>query len=315
MGSEDQSMGEKETAGYDFKMLPIPAPAEQQVGGPRSVVQTNLLLVRSSRVRVEVDGNEGGDFKTPPPVYQAIVEYQRGAYWWPNRDDLVWLRNWGQTFIKEFGIKVRDASYLPLPLIKIESMNVKTIGTYRAGPDGYALGGTIVLNEERLRDLPEYMKLALLLKLLFCAWEHQRCHDDIFVNDCRERMKEAGLSITEEGIAIERDSRFQKLLEHWHIEIPETPVLFPKPKRQGKSTNQLWSCTCQRVRVGTQEFLAVCPECNQVFQPGDHVGKKFLDPPGDQARARIAQVLKCLRHALASARGCCSSSTSAPSRT
>ena len=53
-------------------------------------------------------------------------------------------------FIKEFALLVKDGQFLPMPLVKIEPLNVRVISAYRAEPDGYALAGAIVFNEKRL---------------------------------------------------------------------------------------------------------------------------------------------------------------------
>src|SRR5262249_13275868 len=157
----------------------------------------------------------------------------------------------------------------------IEPMNVKTIGTYRANADGYAIIGAIAFNQERLADLPDFMKLAMLLKLLLCAWRHQMGGDGTFDRKCRERMKAMGLVITEKGaIRIGDNGLFRRLLMAWGIDVPVASV-FPQPARKGKATNQLWSCTCQKCRVGTKEFFAVCPQCHEPFRLGNHVGKRF----------------------------------------
>ena len=39
------------------------------------------------------------NFGTPLSIYQALVEHQRNAEWWAHRDELEWLRDWGQMFI------------------------------------------------------------------------------------------------------------------------------------------------------------------------------------------------------------------------
>ena len=64
------------------------------------------------------------NFGAPLSIYQAIVDHQRNAEWWAHRDELEWLRDWGQTFIKEFALLVKDGQFLPMPLVKIEPLNV-----------------------------------------------------------------------------------------------------------------------------------------------------------------------------------------------
>ncbi len=119
-------------------------------------------------------------------------------------------------------------------------------------------------------------KLALLLKFLLRPWEHQHCRDDNFVCDCRKMMKAKGLAITEKGqITIAGDGEFRRLLESEGITVPARSE-FKRPERRGRTTLRLWSCLCQKCRVGTKVFLAVCTQCNQPFRPDDHVGKRFV---------------------------------------
>lgn len=96
-------------------------------------------------------------------------------------------------------------------------------------------------------------------------------------------MKANGLAITEKGkITITPDGAFRRILESENIEVPVASV-FPEPDRIGKTTLPVWSCTCQRCRVGTREFFVVCTKCNEPFRPGDHVGKRFVTTCGSPA--------------------------------
>ena len=210
------------------------------------------------------------NFQTPHSIYQALVEYQRNAGWWAHRDELEWLRDWGQTFIKEFSIKIKDGQFLPMPLVKIEPLDVRVTCTYRAEPDGYALAGAIVFNEKRL-DAPDATKLALLLTMLLRAWQHQRCPDDLFVSQCHEGFMRVGLKVTKTGITIESGGRFEQLLRKHQIEIPANEIPWPKAQQAG---DKLYSCRCQKVRVRTATFFeATCSRCHAQFQPGNHVAR------------------------------------------
>jgi hypothetical protein len=129
--------------------------------------------------------------------------------------------------------------------------------------------------------------VALLLKFLLCAARHQEGGDGSFDKKCRERMKAMGLTITEQGvITIAEGGAFSRLLEAAGIEVPIGSEAFPRPDRKGRTTLQVWSCTCQRCRVGTKAFFAICPQCGEPFRIGDHVGKRFVktDGPTDLAR-------------------------------
>jgi hypothetical protein len=248
----------------DFKMLPAPRTEH---------------CTPSARLTVGDDdsGRHGADFKTGIGVYQAIVEYQLHARWWVNHDDLELLRRAASEFIRSLELRIKDGRYMGVPLIRIEKMNVRTVGAYRAEADGYAIPGTIGLNQERLHSMPCFMKLIILLKFLLCARQHQAGGDGSFDRDCRATLSALGLAISDLGaITVDEDGAFRKLLMSWGIDVPVASTL-PQADRKPKSTLTLWSCTCQKARVGTREFFAVCTQCGEPFRIGDHVGKRFVN--------------------------------------
>ena len=213
--------------------------------------------------------DNGQHFKMQP-IYQTIVAHQRSADQWANHEKLLWLREWGHRFIKELGLKNKDREYLGMPLVKVEPMNIKTVCCYRNAPDGYALTGTIVANEKRLGDEPDIETLTHLLEALLDAWRHQHCRDEVFEQECLERLKGLGIRINKRLTTIEKGSRLDQLLRKRGVKISEGQTHTPKLP-QGRSTNALWSCLCQRVRVGTGSFDALCLRCQSKFQPGNHV--------------------------------------------
>ena len=94
------------------------------------------------------------NFGAPLSIYQAIVDHQRNADGGPTATSWSGCGTGDRSFIKEFALLVKDGQFLPMPLVKIEPLNVRVISTYRAEPDGYALAGAIVFNEKRLRASP-----------------------------------------------------------------------------------------------------------------------------------------------------------------
>lgn len=230
--------------------------------------------------------DERENFKMQP-IYQAIVAHQRGADGWANHEKLLWLREWGHRFIKELGLKNKDGEYLGMPLVKVEPLNIKTVCCYRQTPDGYALTGTIVANEKRLGDEPDFETLTHLLRALLDAWRHQHCPDQVFEQECLERLKGLGIRISKRLTTIEKGRRFEQLLRKRGVKIPEDQTRTPKLP-QGRSTNMLWSCFCQKVRVGRGSFEAWCPRCKSYFQPGDgvkfHSSKSKMTSTEDGAR-------------------------------
>jgi hypothetical protein len=207
----------------------------------------------------------------PINLYHALVANQTEGDW-RHREELCFQREWAHRLIQGLDIKIKDGHYLPVPLIQIRRLrNIKTLGTYEPKPDGYGIAGTIALHEERLPEMEDYQKIALLLKLLLTAWHHQTGAG----NDrrLREEAKRLGLVITEKGeITFERTGRFRRILEAHGIEAPVVSTYFPKPKRPPRATIRPWTCGCQTVYVGRGEFLGRCanPECGQEFRSVDY---------------------------------------------
>ena len=77
---------------------------------------------------------------------------------------------------------------------------------------------------------------------------------------------------------------FWKLLKEEEFEVSAGEV--PMAKLAGRSTLELWSCLCQRARVGTESFAVRCLLCGAEFHPGDNVVKKAQSAKG--ARRRVA---------------------------
>jgi hypothetical protein len=317
-----------------------------------------------------------GILKTPYWVIEAIEANQRDAEWWVNHKRLDRLRGLSEKMIDALDLRAKDAEKLGVPLIKIEKRNVRTLGTYRPQADGYAIVGTIILNEERLETLEPFMEMALMLTLLIRARQHQLGGNGSLDREGRELMKAKGVIVTEKGkITIMQDGAFRRFLEsegfdlrliapastvseipavgknlvimadvgntlHFRIfdgdgkvvvdtdepsltaqtevvanlkrqlkgfnlwppheltggekgqviaavasivgqHLPpriEVPIasMFERPERKGKTTLQLWSCLCQKARVGTKEFFANCTICHEPFRLADHVGKRFV---------------------------------------
>jgi hypothetical protein len=225
---------------------------------------------------MSIDGN----FKMPTPVsyppglYELIVANQTEGEW-SHREELRFLREWGHRLIHQLDLRAKDAQFVALPLIQIRRLrNLKTLGQYDPLPDGYRIAGTISFNEERLPDLTEHEKLALLLKLLVEAWQHQRGvkpgSDD---QALRAETRRLGLAITRQHkITIHADGKFRRVLEAHGIETPIEPKILPPPTRPAKSTLNRWTCGCQTVLVGRGEFLGRCthPECGHEFRRVDY---------------------------------------------
>jgi hypothetical protein len=214
-------------------------------------------------------------FGAAPGLYEALFNNQRDATWWKNCADVEMLRGWQALFIREFDLRVKYTQYMGPPLIRIEPMNIRTIGAYRTEADGYALAGTLGFNQKRLDDLPAFITLAELVRLLLRAWQHQNGGDGTFDKQCREHMKAMGLVINGKGtITIDEHGRFRRVLTSRGVEVPLSSLI-PPPRTKAKSTLKPWSCRCQKFWVGTKDFVGNCPVCDQPFREGDHVGKRL----------------------------------------
>jgi hypothetical protein len=217
-----------------------------------------------------------GVFKTPSFVIRTIVENQKNATCWEHSDSIAWIRGKCVALVNELDLRVKDAEKVGTPLIKIERMNIRTLANYLPYADGYGIPGTIVLNEERFPELEPFVQLTVLLVTLFRVRNHGLGGDGRFDREAREKMQEKGLVVTQKGkIKVAEDGAFRKFLERRGIEVPAEPKL-PQQERQGRTTLQQWSCTCQSCRVGTRDFIVVCPVCNEPFRPGDHIGKRLV---------------------------------------
>lgn len=230
---------------------------------------------------------EGG-FKTVPlSVRNVLSEYQGdGRNGWANWEYHRWLCSWAKKFIKAYELKTREGRHLKLPVIKIAPLNVKTIVGYREKRDGLGFAGTLEVNEKRLHVEAEETLLAHLLKGLMRAWQRERCADEVFDRESRESFRKAGLVVTEGGkrIRIEEGGSFQELLKESGIKTGSTEGGVTLPEGGSRSTLKLWTCYCQRARVGTGSFVARCEVCNQAFRLGDHIGEGPV-PGGDAERA------------------------------
>ena len=105
----------------DFKATELPA-------APTGDADTGPPVPSGPAPQAEDGRPVGGVFKMSPGAYEAIVANQRGAEWWPNRDDLELAREWSHIFIRELKLRVKDAEFLGVPLIRIEKLNVRHAG-------------------------------------------------------------------------------------------------------------------------------------------------------------------------------------------
>ena len=222
---------------------------------------------------------EAEDFKTPfPGTYYGIIQHQHSAGEWPHRDDFKSLREWGFAFVRAFELRTKDADLMAMPLIRIERLNIRTLGKYDPDPDGYALSGIIALNGKRLGYLPHFLRLVLLMMMLLQAWQHQRGGDGRLDRECRGRMKAMGLSLSKNDrrVKVARDGRFRELLTEAGIAVPPEAE-WPEPEPDAERTTlRLFSCTCQKARIGKKVFLAVCTNCGQPFLPGNNLGPRSV---------------------------------------
>ena len=136
-------------------------------------------------------------------------------------------------------------------------LNVKTLVAFQIDPDGYAINEAIVLNEKTAEDglarLHEVGPVAR--ENAYRAWQRERCHDDLFDEQGRQGFRSWGSpSLPRPHHDCAGRGHFRELLRREKIETPAGEIPWPKPEQMGKSTNSLWSCLCQKVRVGTSDL-------------------------------------------------------------
>ena len=220
---------------------------------------------------------EPTDFKTDQwvDVYRVVQDHQRSCDW-PNQEWSKRLHELATLLICKLELGI------PLPPIRIEPTNIKTPAKYCRGHDGYALQGALIFNEKWLRGeatgAKPYQLPSLLFKLLLLAW--QDVHSLVGPQDFQIMLKELGVRLYNDGrIAflppdkVGQVGKFPKLLAMQKIDFPDKPFFpgkkpdgDPDKKPVGKSTSTLWSCGCQKVRVGTKQFSAACTRCNSKFR-------------------------------------------------
>jgi hypothetical protein len=126
-----------------------------------------------------------------------------------------------------------------------------------------------------------------LLVALMRAWQRERCDDDLFDSESLARFRQLGLRVAKAGITIEGEGHFWKLLDEEDVEVSAGKV--PMAKLDGSSTLELWSCRCQKVRVGASDYAARCTRCAEEFRHGDHVVKNPSPEKGARRRAAAKQ--------------------------
>ena len=219
-------------------------------------------------------------------VDKVIAEEQQHAKDWNGRDHVTRLVRIAGVLSEKLPIHVKDGVPMKVPLFGVAEMNRKCFGQYKPGRNDLGIAETVVINEVRLSErrmddkgftvpVMKDADVALhLVMLLVLCWRHQTGGSGSATLDgiARKKLESFGLKLGKRSIVdIAPDGKFAEVLSSGGMGQP--PEISPLAMGEGRSSNRLWSCRCQRVRVGRGKFVAHCPLCEFDFEPGDHVGK------------------------------------------
>jgi len=205
------------------------------------------------------------------PVDEVILETQEKAEDWANRKAIGRLRGLSEKLIEGLRIMVKDGKTMKVPTFAVGAMNRKCFGKYTAGRNSLGIPEIVLVNETRLSELDDGAAALHLLMLLLCCWRHQTGGIGRLDGIAKDRLRAYGLHLGKKGVQeIDPTGLFAQTLAAGGIPPPN---VVPQVDGEGKSSNRLWSCRCQKARIGTKQFFAECTKCGYEFEIGDHVGK------------------------------------------
>ena len=205
-------------------------------------------------------------------VDNIIVETQEKAEDWGNHKNIKKVRDIAGKLIKYLPIEVKDGELMAVPLFSVSEMQRKCFGNYNPDRNGLGIAETVSVNAKRLGELEDNAVALILVMLLALCWRHQTGGSGNLDDIVRKKLRSFGLILGKRGIAgIDHEGKFAQALDSGGMGKP--PIIAPLAEGGGNSSNRLWSCYCQRARVGKGKFLAHCPMCGQQFRLGDHVGQ------------------------------------------
>ena len=222
-------------------------------------------------------------------VKQAIRYHAEHDPGWQYHELATRLYQWADIFTSDLldPIALPGRDRMPAPILGFERFDHRVLAYYRLGKNPAGVDDEIILNEVHLeRSL--YSLLETECHELTHLWQQRRgqhpvkpgrnTHNQEFVAKC-EAMGLHPFPVL--GYHWKpADGNFESLLKRHGIAKPPSTLEVANPKKEkrnwwqeptakpeGRSTLTKWSCGCQNVRVGTQEFHARCTLCGHEFAP------------------------------------------------
>jgi hypothetical protein len=210
------------------------------------------------------------------PINQAIKENEKDAFDW-SLNDLATELYWWTDF---FQIAFFKDQRVPIPAISFERTNVRTLGHYVIGRNGFGLLENININKAHL-NRPLWETLSTLLHEMVHSWEYlylpeeERTKNWFHKKAFRKKLASFGILTDNRGCQMgvgdpyvfllrKHGITFDKSLYAGHKGVYRMP---PRPKPKGRSKLAKWSCGCgQNVRVGRKKFHATCDLCGDNFR-------------------------------------------------
>jgi hypothetical protein len=197
------------------------------------------------------------------PINLALRDHERGTSDWPWAQLVCTLHEWTERFTFEFKLDVA------VPVIQVEAIPFRTLGTYRRGRNGFALRDEITINARHV-NRPLSRLLATLLHELLHQWQEvhgrpsKRNHHN---NEFRKKARSLGLVVNSRGETHITPGPFTDLLKRYDLDVvaSEATRVNPSPIALAPGSKlKKWSCGCTNVRCAV-ELAAVCAHCGEWF--------------------------------------------------
>lgn len=203
---------------------------------------------------------------TAEPINEALKDHALTSGDWRYREAVGILHEWAARFNEELRLGLQT------PVIGLNRIPVRRLGTYRPGRNGLGLRHEIVLNTAHL-DRPLCQQLATLLHELIHEWQGlfgKPGSGNYHNHEFRIKAKQYGLIVDQfgHGQGVEPGA-FTKLLTKYGVDMEMLPITEDMPifaaRPRGDSNLKKWRCGCTNVRCAV-ELTAQCLKCGLVFE-------------------------------------------------
>ena len=159
---------------------------------------------------------------------------------------------------------------LPTCFLQIDRERISCLGHYRPGKNGVGAEHEINLNSRHLNGRLKFEVLGTLLHEMAHEWEalfgkpgHRNYHTKKFTNKCSEM----GIPCTGgyRSVTLGYNDPFVSLLRQYGVKAEIIDIKIHAPQSKGKSTLNLWTCGCTKIRAG-REVDAICQKCQGHFE-------------------------------------------------